>query len=76
MSGPEIDPREYGRMEARVQHLEVAVRDMNEDVKAMRHMMEQGRGGWKVIAALVSASSAFSAAATWLVTNLAQRGGA
>jgi len=58
-----IDRRDYGRLEADVEHLKTTVDRMENDLRAMRDMMEQGKGGWKV---LVMIGGAVSAASTIL----------
>ena len=44
-----IDPQQYGRLESDVEHLKRTVDRMEEDIRAMRDMMEQGRGSWKTL---------------------------
>jgi hypothetical protein len=64
-----IDRRDYGRLEADVEHLKKSVDSLQDDVRAMRDMMEQARGGWKTLAmigGLVSAASTFMG---WIIHN-------
>ena len=58
-----IDRRDYGRLEADVEHLKATIDRIEDDLRAMRDMMEQGKGGWKV---LVMIGGAVSAASTVL----------
>lgn len=66
----DIDPREYGRLEARVDHLEGMVKAMSEDIRAMRDILEQSKGGWKVMLVIGSAAATAGGAVSWLVSHL------
>jgi hypothetical protein len=55
-----IDRRDYGRLEADVEHLKATVDRIEDDLRAMRDMMEQGKGGWKVLVMIGGAVSAVS----------------
>lgn len=65
----DIDPREYGRLEARVDHLEGMVRDMSEDIRAMRDILEQSKGGWRVMVFLGSAAATAGGLVAWVVQH-------
>lgn len=67
---PEIDPRDYGRLEAEVAHLNKKVDSMEADIKAMRALMEQAKGGWRTLALLGGISATVGAAVTWVTTHV------
>jgi hypothetical protein len=58
----EIDPREFGRLEAEVKALSKCVEDMAADLKAVRSAMDAAGGGWRVLVAVGGLSGAASAA--------------
>lgn len=63
----DIDLREYGRLEARVDHLESMVANMSDDIRAMRDILEQSKGGWRVMLAIGSMAATAGGAVSWLV---------
>ena len=70
MSTDQINPREYGQLEADVRHLQASVQSMQLDIKAMRDLMEQSRGGWRLLMLLGGTASTFGAVAGWIAHNL------
>jgi hypothetical protein len=50
----EIDPREFGRLEAQVQALQTEVHAMREDIKALLEMANKSKGGMFVGMAIAS----------------------
>ena len=50
----EIDPREFGRLEAQVQALQIEVHAMREDIKALLEMANKSKGGMFVGMAIAS----------------------
>lgn len=65
----EISPREYGQLESEVRHLQKTVESMQADIKVMRDLLEQGRGGWRTLVWLGGAAATLSAGISWLVTH-------
>lgn len=60
----EIDPREFGKLEAQVASLQVEVLAMREDIKALLEMANRSKGGFFVgmaIASVVGALISFIA---------------
>ena len=60
----EIDPREFGKLEAQVASLQVEVSAMREDIKALLEMANRSKGGFFVgmaIASVVGALISFIA---------------
>ena len=50
----EIDPREFGKLEAQVEALQVEVSAMREDIKALLEMANKSKGGMFVGMAIAS----------------------
>lgn len=65
-----IDRRDYGRLEADVDHLKATVDQMKEDIRAMRDLMEQARGGWRTLALIGGLMSTFGGLVGWIVSHL------
>lgn len=73
----DIDPQEFGRMQAQVELLLRSDSEKTEllkalasDVAAMREQMAEARGGWKLMMMLGGASAAFGGAISWVLTHL------
>ena len=64
-----IDPREYGQLEARVDHLESMVQSMSTDIKAMRDLLEQSKGGWKVMMWFGGFAASAGGFVSWVASN-------
>lgn len=58
----EIDPREFGRLEAEVKALTKCVEEMSADLKAVRSALDAAGGGWRVLVAVGALSGAITAA--------------
>lgn len=65
-NSPEIDARDYGRLEAEVAQLVKAVAALQQDVSQMRAIMQEARGGWRAIALVGGISATLSSAIVWL----------
>jgi hypothetical protein len=50
----DIDPREFGRLEAQVQALQTEVHALREDIKALLEMANKSKGGMFVGMAIAS----------------------
>ena len=50
----EIDPREFGKLEAQVESLQAEVQAMREDIKALLEMANRSKGGFFVGMAIAS----------------------
>ena len=50
----EIDPREFGKLEAQVEALQTEVHAMREDIKALLEMANRSKGGFFVGMAIAS----------------------
>jgi hypothetical protein len=58
-----IDPRDFGRLEAEVISLQKQVTAMAEDMRAVRSLLDQASGSWRVIVAVAGITSAATALA-------------
>jgi hypothetical protein len=52
-----LSQRDIGRMEADIDNLKITVATMSEDVKAIRKMLDEARGGTKILLWSVGAVS-------------------
>ena len=57
----EIDPREFGKLEAQVEALQMEVHALREDVEKLLEMANKSKGGFWVGMAIVSAISGAAA---------------
>ena len=55
----DIDPREFGKLEAQVEALQVEVAAMREDIKALLEMANKSKGGMFVGMAIASVVGGF-----------------
>ncbi len=62
-----IDPQEFGRLQADVDHLSSAVDELRKDVKELLAVVENARGGWKTLVAIGGVSAAVGSIATKLL---------
>jgi len=58
-----IDPRDFGKLEAKVDHLSQQVEDMASTLQAVRTVLDQTKGGWYVLATAAGISGAVAALA-------------
>lgn len=47
-----IDPQDFGRLTAKAEMLEEQVAEMRSDLRAVRDMLAEARGGWKLMLAV------------------------
>lgn len=64
-----LDMREYGKLEAQVAQLTKDVAALTTIVGTMRDMMQESKGGWKVIMLLSGVSGTIGSVITWLATH-------
>lgn len=62
-----IDPRDFGRLEAEVQAMQRQIEEMASDMKAVRTMLDNAQGGWRVMVAVAGFTSAMTALAVKLL---------
>ena len=55
----DIDPREFGKLEAQVEALQTEVHAMREDIKALLEMANRSKGGFFVGMAIASVVGGF-----------------
>jgi hypothetical protein len=55
----EIDPREFGKLEAQVEALQVEVHALRQDIKALLEMANKSKGGMFVGMAIASVLGGF-----------------
>lgn len=59
----EIDPREFGRLEAEVKSLQKTMESMADDLRAVRSALDAAGGGWRVLVVVGAVSGAITATA-------------
>lgn len=64
----EINPREYGQLEATVAQLEREIHETRKDVRELLTKVNKAEGGWKVFLLIGSACAAVGAVAAKMVT--------
>jgi len=65
-TGPEIDARDYGRLEAEVAQLVKAVAALQADVAQMKELMQEARGGWRAVAIVGGISATLTSGIMWV----------
>lgn len=65
-----IDPIEYGKLLAQVEHLTDKVDSMEKNVQAMRDLMEQSKGGWQTLVWLGGVAGSVGAIAAWVIAHV------
>lgn len=63
---PMIDPRDFGKIEAQVHLMQRQIDEIAIDLKAVRVMLDNAHGGWRVMVAVAG----FTSAATAIVVKL------
>lgn len=57
----DIDPQEFGRLQAHVETLVVSVEKLTQQVAAMDQRLAEAKGGWRVLMAIGGASAGVGA---------------
>ena len=65
-----VDPRELGRLEQRVDDLADKVERMGEKIDDLHALLQQGRGGVRVLGLIASACVAAGGLAAWVLDHL------
>ena len=65
-----IDPIEYGKLLAQVEHLTDKVDSMEKNVQAMRDLMERSKGGWRTLVWLGGVAGSVGAIAAWVISHV------
>lgn len=73
----EVDPRDYGKLEAQVEriikdvdNLSDEIKQLKESIQAIRDLMEQSKGGWKTLVYLGGLASTVGGLIAWLAANI------
>ena len=61
------EQRDIGRLEAKVEHLEQTVADMDRKLDLLTTYMSEARGSWRTLLAIGGLASACGAAVAWLI---------
>jgi hypothetical protein len=66
----EIDPIEYGRLIQSVDRLTKDMEDIQDDIKAIKVLLEQATGGWKTLMWVGGACASAAAGVSWLLSHV------
>ena len=61
---------DMGKHEAQIDMLEREVAALRQDVRAIRAILDQANGGWRVIMWVAGASASVGAAVSWIATKI------
>ena len=70
----DIDPQEFGRLTAKVERLEMEVAEMRADLRAVRDMLSEAKGGWKLMLAVAGFAGTAGAVITKAAMFISQAG--
>ncbi len=65
-----VNARDFGRLEERVETLSAEVSRLTETVHELTGVLQQTKGGWKLILMTVGVASSLSAAIGWIATHV------
>lgn len=76
-----VDPQEFGRLQAQVAQLiesnrvnAATLETMSEAVHAMQLQMAEAKGGWRALMLIGGASASLGSVATWVLTHFTGKG--
>ncbi len=67
------DQRDIGRLEAKVEHLERTIKEMDVKLDLLTSYMAEARGSWRTLLAIGGLASACGAAIAWVIGFLFHR---
>jgi hypothetical protein len=77
----DINPQEFGRLQAQVQQLlesnrllTESVTAMSQAIQAMQLQMAEAKGGWRLLMAIGGAAASAGGLISWAVTHLTGKG--
>jgi hypothetical protein len=70
----DIDPQEFGALQAQVGMLVSAVEKLDGKVDTIHDKLTEAKGGWKVLMGLGGASSVLGGLVTWFATHFIGKG--
>ncbi len=62
--------RDLGRFETRLDTLEADMRELKRDVKAIRSVIDEAKGGWRTLVAVGTAAGIVGSGLTWVWQHL------
>lgn len=65
----QIDLIAYGKMQAEVAQLAKDVHELKDMVKTMSDIMQQAKGGWRVLAMVGGVAGTFGAVVAWMASH-------
>ena len=70
VSEDHIDRRDYGKLEAKVEQLTKDMHEMRVTLREVRDMMNEARGGWRVVMLIGGVSGTLGAAVAWIASHI------
>ena len=64
-----VNPREYGQLEAEVKHLTEQMVMMQADLRCIRDLLEQSKGGWRMMMLVGGAGATLASGLAWVVSH-------
>ena len=65
----DIDPRDFGRLEAKVEELGRGMAALAEQLATVNATLNEARGGWRVLLMVGGAGATLSGVVSWLLHN-------
>lgn len=56
--------------EVRLDHIERDIKEMKDDIRAMREILSEARGSWRTLVMIGGACGTLGAVASWLVSHI------
>lgn len=56
--------------EVRLDHIEANIKEMKDDIRAMREILSEARGSWRTLLMIGGACGSIGAAISWAVSNI------
>jgi hypothetical protein len=66
----DIDPQEFGKLQATVTALERDMSEMRADVRVIRDAITEARGGWRTLLMVGGAAATAASGLTWLLNHV------
>jgi hypothetical protein len=69
----EIDPRDFGALEAKVEELEKKVDEMGQKLDQILLTLNEAKGGWRMLMGVAGAAAAGATALQWAAQHLSMK---
>jgi hypothetical protein len=69
----EIDPRDFGVLEAEVEELKKKVDAMTDKLDTILTTLNEAKGGWRMLMGVAGAAAAASGAVVWILNHVSYK---